>query len=101
MNTQILETLIKLAIQPTKSEEQNPSGQHIAVIDRGFVYVGNISFEGDWMKISDAKNIRVWGTTNGLGQLVNGPLESTKLDKCNEVLVPRKAIISLIPCKGF
>lgn len=99
MNTQILETILKIALMPATSSE--PTGQHIAVLDRGFVYVGNISFDGDWMKISSAKNIRAWGTTNGLGELRSGPLPGTKLDECGEVLVPKKAIISMIPCKGF
>lgn len=76
-------------------------GQHIAVLDRGFVYVGNVSREGEFLKLTDAKNIRRWGTTKGLGELVDGPLENTVTDHVGQVLVPFKALIHLIPCKGF
>ena len=84
-----------------QTQTNDPTGQHIAVLDRGFVYVGECSFAGDWLTIDKAKNIRVWGTKNGLGELRDGPLKETVLDECGSVLVPRKAIIHLIPCKGF
>jgi len=76
-------------------------GQHIVVLDRGFVYVGNVTELPDRVFIKDAKNIRVWGTTKGLGELREGPLTGTKLDAVGEVIAYRAAIIHLVPCKGF
>lgn len=76
-------------------------GQNIAVLDRGFVYVGTVTPEGDMYRITGCKNIRVWGTTKGLGELVNGPLTGTKLDEVGTILCPAKALIHFIPCKGF
>ena len=103
MNTDLITTILKIALgEGTQAKQsQNPSGQHIVVLDRGFVYVGEITIDADWVRIERARNIRVWGTTNGLGELRNGPLSDTKLDECGVVLSPRKALISLIPCKGF
>jgi hypothetical protein len=40
--------------------------------------------------------LRVWGTTKGLGELVNGPLSGTKLDKVGILRIPNRAIISII-----
>lgn len=68
----------------------------IAVLDRGFVYIGRVSFEGDFLILKNAQNIRVWGTTKGLGELVTGPTSSTKTDKVGTVRVPTRALISLI-----
>lgn len=68
----------------------------IAVLDRGFVYVGAISFEGDFVIIKNARNIRVWGTTRGLGELVNGPLSTTKVDTIGLVRASKHALIHLI-----
>lgn len=68
----------------------------IAVLDRGFVYVGVINKDEDFLIITNARNIRVWGTTKGLGELVNGPKKETKLDLVGTVRVPFKALISLI-----
>ena len=69
----------------------------IAVLDRGFVYVGNIDeSEKDFIIIRNAHNIRVWGTSKGLGELVNGATKDTKLDKVGTVRVPLRALISLI-----
>jgi hypothetical protein len=105
MNIQILETILKIALNQTQSTQKNevtqPSGQHIVVLDRGFVYVGEIEISEEWIKISNAKNIRVWGTKKGLGELRDGPTKDTTLDDCGEVFAPRKALISLIPCNGF
>jgi hypothetical protein len=73
------------------------SGFGIAVLDRSFVYVGNIEISDDWCVITNAKNIRYWGTTKGLGQLaLEGPTEKTKLDDAGTVRVPKKALIHLI-----
>lgn len=71
-------------------------GKAIVVLDRGFVYVGDVEVTPEWCIISNAKNIRVWGTKNGLGELVNGPLKDTKLDLVGVVRAPMRAVISLI-----
>ena len=68
----------------------------IVVLDRGFVYVGRTKVEGDWVLMENAANIRAWGTTKGLGELVNGPLPNTKLDKAGNVKAPLRALISII-----
>jgi hypothetical protein len=76
-------------------------GQNIVVLDRGFVYVGQVTERSDRLVIRNARNLRRWGTTNGLGQLRNGPLVDTVLDDCGEVHVYLRAVISLIPATGF
>ena len=68
----------------------------IVVLDRGFVYVGHVEVSADWVTIQRAQNIRVWGTSKGLGELRNGPLASTKLDNVGTVKAPTRALISLI-----
>ncbi len=68
----------------------------IVVLDRGFVYVGATKIDGDFVVIQNAKNIRVWGTTKGLGELVSGPLQKTVLDRVGTVRAPLRALISLI-----
>ena len=68
----------------------------IAVLDRGFVYVGRVKVDADFLVISNAKNIRIWGTSKGLGELVSGPLKGTKLDQVGTVRAPLRAVISLI-----
>ena len=71
-------------------------GLAIVVLDRGFVYIGKVTIDGDWCVIESAKNIRVWGTTNGLGELVKGPTKSTKLDQVGSVRAPLRAVIHVI-----
>ena len=75
-------------------------GTAIVVLDRGFVYIGNVTVDGDSGLIENAKNIRVWGTTNGLGELVNGPTKDTKLDAVGNVRAPMRAVISIIDAKA-
>jgi hypothetical protein len=77
--------------------QPKPDGEYkIVVLDRGFVYVGAVKMDGDFVVIGNAKNIRVWGTTKGLGELVSGPLSGTKLDRVGTVRAPMRALISLI-----
>jgi hypothetical protein len=82
-------------------QDKKDIGQQIVVLDRGFVYVGNVELDNHFVWITKAKNIRIWGTTKGLGELRNGPLSATKLDEAGEVLAPLKSVIHFISCKGF
>jgi hypothetical protein len=77
------------------------SGYAIAVVDRGFIYVGECEHNGQWCVIKDASNVRRWGTTAGLGELAqNGPTKDTVLDATGTVRVPAHALISLIDTDG-
>ena len=71
-------------------------GIAIVVVDRGFVYIGQVEVDEAWCVVTKAKNIRVWGTTKGLGELVNGPTKDTKLDTVGTLRIPMRAVISII-----
>lgn len=84
-----------------KTEKMNTTemGLQIVVLDRGFVYVGNVTVTGDTVRIANARNIRRWGTTKGLGQLANeGPTDKTVLDPVGEVTAHQRAVIHFIKC---
>lgn len=70
----------------------------ILVLQRGWVVVGKYSLEGDECILTDASVIRRWGTTKGLGELINGPLNSTVLDPCGTVRAHKLAVIMQIEC---
>ncbi len=81
----------------TMETRQVLSGFAVVVLDRGFVYVGNVECDSEWCVITDARNIRKWGTTKGLGELVqNGPTPDTVLDVVRTVRAPMRAVISVI-----
>ena len=72
----------------------------IVIADRGWVWVGNVTESKDHVTITDAKCIRYWGTTRGIGQLaLEGPTETTKLDPTGTVRVPSRAVIATIQCQ--
>ncbi len=58
----------------------------IVVLQRGWVYIGVFVRDGNDCKLHNAYCIRTWGTTKGLPELVHGPTNSTKLDKCEGVV---------------
>jgi len=74
-------------------------GIQIVVLDRGFIYVGRVKTDDRWCYIQDASCVRIWGTTKGLGELVDGPLPKTKLDKAGVVRANIRSVIHLITCK--
>lgn len=87
MNTQVNELSINGVTYVPKDQAQVFSGDvKIVVLQRGWVYVGRFSRTGNDCKLTNASCIRVWGTTKGLGELVNGPTSSTVLDKCDGVV---------------
>jgi hypothetical protein len=76
---------------------ENTVAFEIVVLDRGFVYVGDTEVEGDTLVIADAKNIRYWGTTRGLGELaLGGPTAKTQLDPVGSIRAPMRAVIHQI-----
>ena len=71
----------------------------IAVLDRGFVYVGHVTIDDGFVTITGALCIRRWGTKNGLGELAaKGPQSATICDDAGTVVAPLTALIHLIAC---
>ena len=71
----------------------------IAVLDRGFVYVGQCALTDGMLVISNAHCVRRWGTTAGLGQLaLTGPTSKTQMDAAGTVRAPQSALMHLIDC---
>ncbi len=79
--------------------EYGGSEVKITILQRGWVFVGRFSKEGSACKLTDAHNIRTWGTTKGLGEIAeNGPTDTTKLDKVNDVSFHELGIVAMIDC---
>lgn len=69
----------------------------IAILQRGWVFIGRFTKNGTDCKLTDAYNIRTWGTTKGLGELAeNGKTDKTNLDKVNDVLFHELGIVALL-----
>jgi hypothetical protein len=91
----------KVAPSPAASTQGSNEGLNIVILDRGFVYVGDVSIEGDWLLITNAKNVRRWGTSKGLGELAaKGPQTETKLDMGGTIKAPMRSVIGLLKCEA-
>jgi len=88
-------------VEYVRADSAKPSDIQIVVAQRGWVFAGRVSVEGDDVVIRDAKNIRVWGTTKGLGELRKGPLSSTKYDDYGTVRMPALSVVSRIDAEGW
>ncbi len=75
-----------------------PIGEkRIIVADRGWIFVGDcIDLVDGRVEIRNAKNIRRWGTTKGLGQLANGPTSSTQSDEYGTVVTTALVSIGVV-----
>lgn len=71
----------------------------IVVLQRGWVVIGRYSEDGDRVLLTDAHVIERWGTTEGLGQLVNGPTSDTRLRWCGTVEAHRLGVVLTILAK--
>ena len=72
----------------------------IAILQRGWVFVGVLSKKGTQYFLDSALNIRLWGTTKGLGELVNGPLPTTKLDPVPQVEFHEQTVVAFLKCNA-
>ena len=71
----------------------------VVIADRGWVYVGRVTREGDQVVIGDCQNVRRWGTSGGLGELaLKGPRSETTLDFYGTVRIHVLAVLGAIEC---
>lgn len=73
-------------------------GQQIVILDAGFVYVATCVLADGFLLMSNARCIRKWGTSKGLGQLRSGPTKETVLDEAGEIVAPIGRVIHMIKC---
>lgn len=105
-NKKLLELILSLVdSDDTESQKIDPDkgrGElRIAVLQRGWIYVGNYYREGNDCRLENASCIRNWGTTNGLGEIAeNGPTSRTKLDPCPTVEFHRLGEVLTIICNS-
>lgn len=75
-------------------------GIQIVILQRGWVMIGRKTQIGSNCKLSDARVIRRWGTSEGLGELaIKGPLSETKLEVTPEVTYHALTEIASIKCE--
>jgi hypothetical protein len=48
------------------------------------------------LRLTNARNIRRWGTQLGLGELHDGPLKETILDPVGSAKVPISSVVAMI-----
>ena len=71
----------------------------IVIAQRGWVFVGLVEQRGDDVILTRARNIRRWGTKQGLGELAaKGPLPDTKMDLAGEVIIHKLAVVAQLKC---
>ena len=74
-------------------------GNCIVVLDNGFVYLGDLSTDNDWLYISKARNIRRWKGGHGLSWYAeNGFSKDIVLDASGDVKAPICELKHLIRC---
>lgn len=85
--------------QLSKLCKQSNSPVKIAILQRGWVFVGRFSKKDSACKLENACCIRNWGTTKGIGEICCGPTNKTVLDKVQTVSFHELGIIALIDCE--
>lgn len=80
-------------------KSNSDSAVKIAILQRGWIFVGRFKKTGSDCILENAQCIRQWGTTKGIGELVSGPTSSTKLDDSGTVRFNEMTIVALIDCE--
>lgn len=98
--------LIKFLLQDDNNETTNivdnalgGSKTKIVVLQRGWIVVGDFELNGNYVTLTNAKCIRKWGTSKGLGELAkNGPTSETTLDEQPDTRFHIMTTIEIIDC---
>jgi len=71
----------------------------IVILQRGWVFVGRFKRSGQDCTLTNAYNIRRWGTTKGLGEIAEGgPTPNTVLDKAGTVQFDYLTVVAMLSC---
>lgn len=74
-------------------------GKQIVILQRGWVFVGDLTRIGDECALQNAACVRRWGTTKGLGEIaINGPTANTELEPCPTVRFHWLTCVGIIEC---
>jgi hypothetical protein len=84
------------ALKKLKGTSDSPV--KIAILQRGWVFVGRFIKDGSDCALMNASCIRVWGTTRGIGELVAGPTSATVLEVAGTVRFHELAVVALLDC---
>ena len=80
------------SLGPTEQTEYR-----IVIAQRGWVFVGQYDADDNEVVLTNAKVIRKWGTTAGLGQLaLSGPTSATVLDPAGTVRLHPMSIVATL-----
>lgn len=73
----------------------------ICVVQAGHVFIAKVEIPEDdsgTMRMWDARIIRRWGTSRGLGELYDGPVEKSEIDaRVPLILLPLAQLIYCFP----
>jgi hypothetical protein len=95
----VIKALLSDDEQKYQSENFTGSKIKIAILQRGWVVIGEYSENGDECILRNASVIRKWGTSEGLGELaIKGKQTETKLDKTGVVRFNKLTSVALIDC---
>lgn len=86
---------------PTKmgKDELEDHGYCIAVLDKGFVYVGDVKTDSKYIYITSAHNVRKWTGGHGLSwYAITGFDEDIVLDPSGDIKAPAIENKHLIKC---
>lgn len=73
-------------IPVSEAGPRHSTKKQILVLQRGWIFIGDLAKDGEEVVLSNAKNIQRWGTTDGLGQLaLSGPTPDTVLKDAGTV----------------
>lgn len=83
----------------TYQATENEGDTKIVVVSHGFVLVGRVTLDGDFLIINDCRCVRFWGASRGLGELAaGGPTGSSKLDCQPSTKVHQNQVVMVINC---
>lgn len=78
--------------------QEVPTGQrHLVVLDRGWIFAGDVSNENEVLVIRNALNVRKW-QQGGFGALSLGAKRAGAiLDKSEDIYVSQSAVLFMVP----
>lgn len=78
---------------------QEPSPIKIVILQRGWCMVGRYEADESRIVLTNARVIRRWGTTRGLGEIAaDGPTSDTVLDPAGRVEIHPLTTVAALDC---
>jgi len=92
-----LKEAVRMVTEAAKKCEATKGDRCIVVLDRGFIFAGNLTQDEEWYTLTNVVNVRKWSKSGFGGLVLSAESAGAVLDNCGDIRFKKNALIFIAP----